>query len=791
MDVRLSELWLRRKVNPAVSSEELADQLTQLGLTVDRVEPAAAPFREVVAARILTAEPHEEGYFLCTLDDGNGHHTVVCGAPNTRADIMVAFAPSGAFLPEQGRVSARKIRQVMSAGVICSEAELGLSSNHEGILLLPENLPVGTDIWDWMQLDDRILHLDLASNRPDYLSVEGIAREVASINDLTANLVTVEPVVPGIEDVYPILLKDPACCPKYLGRIIRGIDITAQTPYWMKEALRRSNIRPLHPVVDVTNYVLRELGQPLHAFDLSSLRGAVEVRKALHGEQLTLLNDQLVELREDSLVIADESGPIALAGIMGGRKTAIRTEGSSTFDIFLECAWFSPLALAGQARSYGLSTDAAQCYERGVDYELQARAMERATRLLLDITGGEAGPISEVLVEDYLPTRLAIPLRLSRLNRVLALNFEPSEVCDILQKLNFRVQPCAGEPDYSVTPSGYRFDVHAEIDLIEEVARFHGYDRIPYQLPVFRGDLQASSAFDKPANSLTALGYHEAITYAFISMDEHQRVSPQSRPVRLKNPSTPDRSVMRASLMPGLLSALKYNTNRQQRRVRLFESGCVFEYDQDGALLQGQNIAGLIAGGRLPESWYVADEPVDFYDLKGDLEQFAALSGQSFEWSPGTHPALHPKQTARVFKDGTDIGVAGRLHPRIEDELGIREPVYLFEICWADHSASELLQARPVSAFPSIRRDLAVLVDRQVAVGRLTEEIRQQAGSLLVETNLFDLYEGPGVDADRKSVAISLIFQAVERSLLEAEVETIMKRLLDFLQRNYHAQIRA
>lgn len=785
---------MKEKVNPGVGSEELAQQLTQAGLTVDRLQPVAEPFSGVVTARVSRLKAHTEKLSLCTVEDGDQSYTVLCGAPNVAAGALVAFARPGAWLAGLGEIAAKEIQRVTSFGMLCSEAELGLSDDHQGILLLPEDTPVGVNLWDWLQLDDHILHLDLNSNRPDCLSVVGVAREVASINGLTMEMPAQQPVAPTIPDACKVILNDQAGCPKYLGRVIKGVNIAAETPYWLKEKLRRSNIRSFHPVVDVTNYVMRELGQPLHAFDFNNLNGDIEVRKAYPGESLVLLNGQTVVLKESSLLIVDSSGPIALAGIMGGLNTAIKTDASEpTTDIFLECAYFSPLAIRGQAKLYGLATDAAQCYERGVDFELQARAMEQATRMLLDIAGGEAGPVVTELAEKHLPNRPEISLRLSRLKKVLALDLGPSELLDILQRLNFEVQATLDDEDaYQVTPPSYRcFDIHDEVDLIEEVARLHGYDKVPYETPVFQTKLDAVFPFDPLPDRLVNLGYHEVITYAFINRDEYRQISPHTTPVELQNPSIVGRSVMRASLLPGLLSVCNYNQNRQQKRMRLFETGCVFEYADGGELLQREKVAGLISGGRWPESWNQSKEPVDFYDLKGDLEQLMAPLSQSLQWSTGSHPALHPKQSAVISMEGKEIGFAGRLHPKIEAKLDIRNAVYLFEV---DKDNNDTIirpvQTKSISPFPAIRRDIALVVNRQVSASQLMDRIRVEAGVLLVELNLFDLYEGSEIDSNKRSLALSLVFQSMDRSLLESEVESIIKQVLAVLKDDYKAQQR-
>lgn len=801
MDIKVSEAWLRERVNPGLNAGQLAAQLTAAGLTVERLEPVATVFTGVVVGKIETVQPHPNAgkLSLCVVNDNSDSFKVVCGAPNVRPGANCAFAKVGANLPAGQPIQEVDIRGEHSTGMLCSMAELGLGADNEGILILPADAPVGEDLWLYLQLDDYSLHLDLTPNRADCLSVEGLAREIAAINKVPMQPLVIKPVTPTITDTFPVTLLDPVACPKYLGRIIRGLDLTVQAPIWMREKLRRCNIRSIDPIVDITNYVLRELGQPMHAFDLHALTGGIQVRQATPGEHLVLLNGRKVALRQGTLLIADDRGPLALAGVMGGQETGIQPQGErKTTDVFLECAYFSPSAIAGTARDYGLVTDAAQCYERGVDFELQTRAIEYATALLLEIAGGEAGPVVETIKESCLPKRPDIELRASRIPLLLAINPESQEVIDMFDRLGFQVTEPDGQAEdivCRVKPPSHRFDVHYEVDLLEEVARLHGYDEIPYALPIFSTHLKVAPECVLPdryiSDTLVALGYQEAITYAFAAEDLQTKFS-QGTPARLKNPVMADKSVMRMSLLPGLLSVLGYNWNRQQRRMRLFEIGNVFEHDQnaENTLRQQNKVAGLIMGERQPETWHRQAEEVDFYDLKGNLETLLGTRATEIFWQPIVHPALHPGQSAELVLEGRAIGLLGRLHPQLETQLGIRNSVFMFEI----ESSSCIIRSVPemaaVGLFPSLRRDIAVTLDKNLPVADVLKRTREAAGPLLLELVLFDLYEGKNIEPDKKSLALGLTFQSPVRSLIESEVELVMGNVFEALRSDFAAVLR-
>lgn len=802
MDLKISEAWLREKISLDMSQAQLARQLTQIGLAVESLTPVAPPFNGVVIVKVVEVRPHPsaDSLSICKVDDGKNKHTVVCGAVNVRVGIYAALATVGAQLPDNLIITARKIRGQLSSGMLCSAVELGLSADNNGILVLSEDAESGVDLRAWLQLDDYSLHLDVTPNRVDCLSVTGLARELAAVNEISVAPVDDQLATIAIDDTMKVTLVDSEACPRYLGRIIRGVNVNAKTPDWMRERLRRSNINPIHPVVDVTNYVLRELGQPLHAFDLNKLTGSVQVRQAVANEQLVLLTQQTLDLQAGSLVIADDSGPIALAGIMGGKKTAINTDaGSPTTDIFLESAYFNPMAIVGRARNYGLVTDAAQCYEHGVDFELQFKAIERATALLLEIVGGQPGPVCEVSNPECLPVRRWINLRPSRIKKLLGIDVDSATVQAMFKRLGFAVQQ-TDEHDVicQIKPPSHRFDIDHEADLIEEVARLYGYDKIPYEVPHFKASLSSPSKATRisrisPADALSGLGYHEIITYSFVNENDFRQISPDAIPVRLTKPVMADRPVMRASLLPGLLATMTYNFHRQQRHIRLFELGAVFEYaaGADRQLLQQQRIGGLIAGYRWPESWHQPNESADFYDLKGDIEQmFALLSLESPAWIPAKHSALHPGQTAQLSIQGQSIGVAGRLHPRLEAKFDIKNSIYVFEINIENVPTLSSKQLQPVSAFPSVRRDIAIVVSSAVWADQLLECARHAAGPLLNELIVFDLYAGEGIEQGKRSVGLGFIFQDLTRNLQDAEIELMMEQVLKMLHNEFQAVLR-
>lgn len=796
--MKFSEKWLREWVNPALDSNSLDEQLSLAGLEIDGREAAAGDFTGVVIGEILSAEPHPNADKLqvCSVTDGTETVTVVCGALNARAGLKTAFARIGAVLPGNFKIKKAKLRDVESFGMLSSEQELGLSESHDGIMELPADAPVGQDIRDYLQLDDQIFDVDLTPNRSDCLSIAGLAREVGVLNRLNVTQPVLNRIAAEITEQPTINLEAPAACPRYLGRIIRGVNIQATTPLWMQEKLRRGGIRSLDPVVDITNYVMLELGQPMHAFDLTNIKGAINVRFAKPNEELTLLNGTQLKIKPETLVIADDQQALALAGIMGGVASSCN---ETTQDLMLEVAYFDPLSLAGQARGYGLHTDASHRFERGVDFKLQERAIERATELLLAITGGKA-TITEAVSESHLPVRQPVTLRKARLEQLLAIRLEDTEVSDILTRLGLKVTDTGIA--WVVEVPSYRFDISIEEDLIEEVARVYGYDNLPVKAPTANLIIQSRPEGEisrrKIAELLISRGYQEAITYSFIDPKWSLTFDPNNEPLALANPISADLSVMRTSLLPGLAKALSHNQKRQQPRVRFFETGLRFIQQADKSLQQDPMLAGLISGNRFPEGWTGKAEEVDFFDIKGDFEALLDIGNQADRWQfrLASNPALHPGQSAEILfqqEDGSlaHVGWIGALHPQLMKSLDLRGKVYVFEITLASITQGEVPHFKAVSRFPEMRRDLALVVNVDLPVGQLLQEARIQGGEWLQKVTLFDVYQGKGVEEGKKSLALGLTWQHPSRTLTDEEINTQVNQVVTAFSQGYAAELRS
>ncbi len=792
--MRFSEAWLREWVSPPVDTQQLADQLSMAGLEVDAVQPAAALFSGVRIGWVQAVEPHPDAAKLrvCQVDLGDESPLqIICGAPNVAAGMKVPVATIGAVLPGDFKIKKAKLRGIESAGMICSAKELGLAEASDGILPLPADAPLGEDLRAWMALDDQCIEVDLTPDRGDCLSIAGLAREVAAINRLPLTTpVSQQPVAPAHEEVIEVQMLAPAACPRYVGRVIRDIDPTATTPWWMQERLRRSGIRAISPVVDVTNYVMLELGQPMHGFDLAKLVDEIRVRMAEPDERIDLLNGEEVALRPDTLVIADAQGPVAMAGIMGGARTGV---GPETRHVLLESAFFAPLAVSGKARSYGLQTDSAHRFERGVDPRLQTRAIERATRLLLEIVGGQPGPIIEAVVPTALPDRPALRLRPARVAQVLGLELPAAAIQDILERLGMELEPVA--EGWLVTPPSARFDLIEEVDLITDVARIHGYDQIPIShagaASVTRAAPEADFDLDRARLVLVDRGFHEVITYSFVSPELQALVDPGQALLRLANPLSAELSVMRTSLWPGLLQSAIYNQSRQQERIRLFESGLRFRLGPDG-LRQEPGLGGLIRGLADPEQWGQAAREADFFDLKADVEALLALTGAPgrFRFEPLAHPALHPGQTACIQLAGRQVGLLGMLHPSLAAQLDLPGNTFLFELDIAPLSIGALPSFRSISRFPGIRRDIAILVDEGVSYAAVAECIRAAETELLRDLILFDVFTGGNVETGRKSLALGLILQASSQTLTDEIIDATLGRILGRLTSELGARLR-
>ena len=796
--MKISEQWLREWVNPPLSITELADMLTMAGLEVESAQPVAQSFAGVVVGEITGIKPHPDAdsLHLCQVQIGDVTPlSIVCGAPNVRVGMRVPAAMIGAELPGGKTIKDSTIRGVKSEGMLCSASELGLAENSEGLLDLPADTRLGEDVYLYLKLDDSALELGITPNRGDCLSIAGVAREVAALSRCTLQEPAIKPVIATLDEQREIKLEAPEDCPRYAGRVIRRIKPHVPSPLWLQERLRRSGVRSISPVVDVTNYVMLELGQPMHAFDLAKLDGGIYVRRARTGETLTLLDGQQVTLDGQTLVIADQRRVLAMAGIMGGLDSAI---GDQTQDLFLESAWFAPHTISSRARALGLHTESSHRFERGVDPQLQTRAVERATQLLLEIVGGEPGPVIEVCRENHLPKHSHIHLRAERIRRVLGLTPGPDEVADILNRLTMTVTAL---PDgWQVTPPSYRFDIVIEADLIEEVARLYGYNRLPFSMPQARLALvpqpEAEVAPNRMRQLLVDRGYQEVVTYSFVDPILQQLLDPDQSPIALANPLSSEMSVMRTSLWMGLIQTLLYNQNRQQRRLRIFELGLNFLI-KDVNIKQDIFIGGLVAGEPYPEQWGLPTRPSDFYDIKADVEALLRLGGadDDFRFIPAKHPALHPGQAAHILikrKRGEEIvGWVGALHPGLIHRLNLDGKVYVFEL------ALELIKQRNVpkfselSKYPAIRRDLAIVVDEAVSAEQVCACVKNAAPDYTRQVQMFDVYRGKGIDSGRKSLALGLTLQAPSRTLTDQEVDEIIQDIVTSLNNELGGTLRS
>ena len=794
--MKFSELWLREWVNPAIDSEALSGQITMAGLEVDGVEPVAGRFTGVVVGEVMECGQHPNADKLRVTKvnvGGDRLLDIVCGAPNCRQGLKVAVATVGAVLPGDFKIKAAKLRGEPSEGMLCSFSELGISDDHNGIIELPADAPIGTDLRDYLKLDDNTIEISVTPNRADCLGIIGVARDVAVLNQAPLVEPDIAPVTATVNDTLPIVVEAADACPRYLGRVVKGINVSAPTPLWMKEKLRRCGIRSIDAVVDVTNYVLLELGQPMHAFDLNRIDGGIVVRMAKEGETLVLLDGNEAKLSADTLVIADHSKALAMAGIFGGEHSGVNDQ---TQDVLLECAFFSPLSITGRARRHGLHTDASHRYERGVDPALQFKAMERATRLLIDICGGNAGPVIDVTHDAALPKPATITLRRSKLDRLIGHHIADAQVSDILRRLGCEVTE--GQDQWQAVAPSWRFDITIEEDLVEEVARIYGYNNIPDE-PVQAGLImgqhrEADLSLKRVKTLLIDKGYQEVITYSFVDPKVQQLVHPGEEALILPSPISSEMSAMRLSLWTGLLATVTYNQNRQQNRVRIFESGLRFVPDTSANLgiRQDLMLAGVICGNRHDEHWNLAKESVDFYDLKGDLESVLDLTGQlsNIQFKAEANPALHPGQSAAIYLKGERVGFIGVVHPELERKLDLNGRTIVFELEWNKVADRVVPQAQEISRFPANRRDIAVVVAENVPAADVLAECKKVGVNQVVGVNLFDVYRGKGVAEGYKSLAISLILQDTSRTLEEEEIAATVARCVEALKERFQASLR-
>ncbi|MDD9203080.1 phenylalanine--tRNA ligase subunit beta [Aliivibrio sp. S4MY1] len=800
--MKFSESWLREWVKPAINSEELAHQITMAGLEVDEVAPVAGEFTGVKVGKVVECGQHPDADKLrvtkidigeVDLDGNKQLLDIVCGASNCRLGLTVAVATVGAVLPGDFKIKKAKLRGVPSHGMLCSFSELGIDVESEGILELPEGSTLGMDVRELLELNDVAIDVDLTANRADCFSIRGLAREVGVLNRADVVEPTIEAVATSIEDTVSIEVKATEACPRYLGRVIKNVNTKAETPIWMQEKLRRCGIRSIDAIVDITNYVMLEQGQPMHAFDLAKIDGGIVVRMAEQDEKLTLLDGNEAKLNNNTLVIADQNKALAIAGIFGGKESGVTTE---TTDIMLECAFFAPDHIRGRARAYGLHTDSSLRFERGVDSTLQATAMERATQLLVELCGGEVAPISAAESDADLPTANTVELRRSKLDGLLGHHIPSTDVVEILTRLGCSVETT--DTGWTATSPSWRFDIAIEQDLIEEVGRIYGYNNIPNQAPVAALNMNDHKEANQPLKRVRDLlvdrGYHEAITYSFVEPEQQKLIVPEIEPLILPFPISADMSAMRLSLWTGLINTVVHNQKRQQPRVRLFESGLRFipEESAENGMRQEMMLAGIIAGTRGEEHWDIATNTVDFFDLKGDLEAVLELTANelAYEFKAAKHPALHPGQTAAIVVDGKEVGFIGTVHPELERKFGLNGRTIMFEIEWDAINTRVIPEAASVSKFPANRRDIAIVADEAIASGDIVAECLASGGELLTSAKLFDVYRGQGVEEGKKSLAIALTLQSIERTLEEADITSAVDAIVAAIGEKFSATLR-
>jgi phenylalanyl-tRNA synthetase beta chain len=811
--MELSERWLRAYADPPIGSDELAHRLTMSGLEVEASEPIAPPFTGVIVSEVkaVRKHPNADKLTVCEVDAGSGSLLqIVCGAPNAAAGIRVPCALAGSVLPGDFRIKATTMRGVDSQGMLCSARELGLSEDHSGLMVLPPDAPVGADFRDWMQLDDRRLTIKLTPNRGDCLSVVGVARELAAVTGAALTLPVFAPVPPAIGDRLPVRVEAPDLCGRFSGRVIRGVDARAPTPEWMKRRLERSGQRPISALVDISNYVMLELGRPSHVFDLDKVKGGLVVRWGRSGEQAELLNGQLVEVDGEIGVIADDSGIEALAGVMGGAPTAVSLE---THNIYLEAAFWWPDAIRGRTRRFNFSTDAAHRFERGVDYATTVDHIEYITRLILEICGGQAGPVDDTIVT--LPQRKPITLRIERCRKVIGMPIDAADIAGAFDRLRLRSERSGDS--FIVTPPSYRFDLEIEEDLIEEVARILGYERIPAHPPrapaLMRAQPEALRSPHDVRHGLAASGYQEVISYSFVDAQAERDFAANSNPIAVINPIASQMSVMRSTLIGGLVGALAYNLNRMASRARIFEVGRVFRRDPAaadgplsvGGIAQPVCVGGLAYGSSEEEQWGTATRDVDFYDVKGDVERLLGDAGASFVRT--SHPALHPGRTAAIELQGRRIGVIGELHPSLQQKFELPKAPIVFELELAPLLERPLPRYTEVSRFPPVQRDISIVVDDAVPVQMVIDQVRSLSRSddrlsALREFRLFDVYH-PRPDSSKiagasanallnkeKSLAFRLVLQDTDRSLNDADADAALGAIIEVLKQRCGARLR-
>ena len=814
--MKFSEKWLREWVNPAIDSAALADQLTFLGLEVDALESARPGFEGVVVARVINVEKHPDADRLrvCSVDDGSDAPVqIVCGAPNVRAGMATVLARVGGTLPDGTQLKKARLRGIESFGMLCSAAELGLSEQRDGLMELPADAAVGQSLVDYLDLEDTVIDVDLTPDRGDCLSIRGIARDVCARNDMPLQPHEIDTVAAQHEQTWPVAVQGTSACVRYVGRVITELDLTRESPVWLRERLRRGGVRAINAAVDVTNYVMLELGQPMHAFDLDKLQGTIQVRLADEGETVTLLDERDVVLQGSTTVIADDSGAIGIAGIMGGLSTSVTP---NTRQVFLESALFLPEQIIGKPNHYNAQSESSHRFERGVDPALQGEAMEYATRLLLAIAGGRPGPLKDWQDESRLPHGEPLRMRSTRLARILGIKPAADEVERILQRLGIGCEAVDG--GWQVTPPSYRYDLRIEEDFIEEIGRVHGYEQLPRTAPPHRPKFRPVPENRVPIidtkQQLVHRGYQEVIAYSFVDAKQQALLRPDLAALPLANPISQDMSVMRTTLIGGLLDTMRRNQARQTASMKLFETGLRFvnagsssaapdtldqhiqvnhgdDIQMDDRLWQQNMIAGLVVGRAQPENWNTDTRDADFYDVKADLNAlFARANGTSVEFVNSGHAMLHPGQSVAIISDGTRVGYLGCLNPALQKLLDLPQLPLVFELSLAALGKARVPQAGRLSRFPGVRRDIALLLAVDVTHQQLLDCVHEHGPNWLQDVRVFDVYRGDTVDKGKKSIALGLIMQDFSRTLEELEVERAVAHIIDAATRELGAVLR-
>ncbi|MDO4641771.1 MAG: phenylalanine--tRNA ligase subunit beta [Neisseria sp.] len=774
--MQFSYHWLKTQANTQLSSNDFAHMLTMAGLEVEEADLAAPAFSGVVVAEVKSVEKHPDADRLniTQVDAGTGEIIqIVCGAPNVKAGIKIPCALPGAVLPGNFRIKPTKMRGQTSNGMLCSAKELGLSENADGLLILPSDAPIGQNIREYLDLDDTVFTLKITPNRTDCLSIKGLARETAALTQCEITPVAVKSVPVQSDKIFPVRIESPADCGRFLSRVIEDVDAKAQTPDWMKQRLERSGIRSVSALVDIGNYVMLELGQPMHVFDADKLNGKIIIRKAKSGETLECLNEKTVCLSENTLVVADETRALSIAGLMGGAESAVSND---TKNIVLESAWFAPAAIAGKSRQYGFGSDSSFRFERGVDFELQHDAIERTSELILQICQGRAGKITEAL--GNLPCRKTVTVRNERVEKLLGLAINETRIESILNALEFHPQKT--ENGFTVTSPSFRYDIEIEADLIEEIARVYGYENIPSnytsgQLSMLELPETRRSRFSV-YHQMAARDYQEVVSYAFVDEQWEQDFAQNTNPIRLQNPLAAQYSVMRSTLIGGLVEILKNNLNRKQNRVRIFEIARTFAKNTDGNFIQNERIGGLACGTVFPEQWGEKNRTVDFYDVKSDIENL--LAGKDITFAKAEHPALHPGRTAEIIYNGQIIGFIGEIHPKWLQKYDLPQAPLVFELNMDTVLDAAKTTYQPVSKYQPSRRDLAFVLPESVSHDQLLSALHNVKNQLIKEISAFDVYRGTGLPEGMKSIAVKVILQDMDATLTDEVVEPVIAALI-------------